>query len=373
MNRIRWRKVLAIATAWTLLGAGLVVHDHLAFLAFEGTLPEYGFGRSLVSTIAAAAIGGAISATLVVFLIKPRLRTRSFAAVVTAHTVTYVGITAALALVGAFAYAASALSRPVWDPATRSTATELFLGPFTLKALLFWTVAAALTSFLVEIFDVLGPGFARDFVLGRYHQPKTERRCFMFLDLRSSTGIAERLGHEGYYRLLNDFYADMTEAITDTRGQIYQYVGDEVVVSWKGDDGVDDAACVRCFFMVRRGIDRHADRYRSRYGLVPEFKASFHIGEVTAGEIGRLKRDIVFTGDVLNTASRIQERCNHHGVDTLLSEDLVALLPQDAGFRVVPVEEIELRGKAARTVLYTVTASAGVDRTGEEHVPWRTA
>lgn len=359
MNRIRWLKVLAITAGWTALAAGLVVHDHLAFLAFEGTLPEYEFWRSLASSVVAAMVGASTAAILVVFVIKHRLRTRSLATVVAAHTLTYVSVTGALTFAASFPYAASGLSRSVWDPVTRTAALELFLGPFTLKTLLFWTGVGALTSFLVEVFDVLGPGLAKDFVLGRYHRPKTERRCFMFLDLRSSTTIAERLGHGGYYRFLNDFYADTTEAIVQTRGEIYQYVGDEVIVSWTEAPGLAGGACVRCFFLVREAIARKAERYRERYGVVPGFKASFHVGEVTAGEIGLLKRDIVFTGDVLNTAARIQERCNRHGLDLLVSGELASLLPEDAGFALAPVEEIRLRGRTTPTVLYTATADAG--------------
>ena len=47
-----------------------------------------------------------------------------------------------------------------------------------------------------------------------------------------------------------------------------------------------------------------------QYGVVPEFKAGFHVGFATVGEIGVLKKIIAFSGDVLNTTSRIQSNCN---------------------------------------------------------------
>jgi adenylate cyclase len=54
----------------------------------------------------------------------------------------------------------------------------------------------------------------------------------MFVDLLSSTTIAEALGNEKYHNLLHDFYADITNPIIYNKGEIYQYVGDEVIVSW---------------------------------------------------------------------------------------------------------------------------------------------
>lgn len=38
----------------------------------------------------------------------------------------------------------------------------------------------------------------------------------MFLDLNSSTAIAEKLGDEKYHELLKDFFADITNPILDS-------------------------------------------------------------------------------------------------------------------------------------------------------------
>lgn len=64
------------------------------------------------------------------------------------------------------------------------------------------------------------------------------------------------------------------------------------------------------------------------YGLVPEFKAGAHSGEVIAAEIGDLKKGIVFSGDVLNTAARIQGECNRLGRRLLVSRELMEQLPR---------------------------------------------
>ncbi|WP_044220009.1 hypothetical protein [Chitinophaga pinensis] len=54
----------------------------------------------------------------------------------------------------------------------------------------------------------------------------------MFLDLNSSTTIAETLGDKRYHAFLKDIFTDITNPILDKKGEIYQYVSDEVIVAW---------------------------------------------------------------------------------------------------------------------------------------------
>ena len=86
-----------------------------------------------------------------------------------------------------------------------------------------------LLSFYVQINLLLGKGVLLKFLLGKYRKPISEHRIFMFLDLKSSTTLAERLGLENYYALLNDFFHEISEPVRTTGAEIYQYVGDEVV------------------------------------------------------------------------------------------------------------------------------------------------
>jgi adenylate cyclase len=87
---------------------------------------------------------------------------------------------------------------------------------------------------------------------------------------------------------------------------------------------------------------------------LPSFKAGVHCGKVTAGEIGSIKRDIVYSGDVLNTASRIQEKCNHYHVDFLVSGETLELMDETSNYAPVHLDTIELRGKEANIDLYTI-------------------
>ncbi|MDQ3683293.1 MAG: hypothetical protein M3352_09505 [Bacteroidota bacterium] len=97
----------------------------------------------------------------------------------------------------------------------------------------------------------------------------------MFLDINSSTSIAEQLGNETYHSLLKDFFSDITLPILENKGNIYQYVGDEVIVAWNYEDGKEDIHCLKCFFDMKLYIHKKKDKYLHRYGLVPLFKAGY--------------------------------------------------------------------------------------------------
>jgi adenylate cyclase len=82
-----------------------------------------------------------------------------------------------------------------------------------------------------------------------------------------------------------------------------------------------------------------------------------HYGKVSTGSVGTLKKEIIYTGDVLNTTSRIEGLCNKHGVDLLLSKSLVEKLPLEQAFIPKQIGEINLRGKSAEIMLFTVERS----------------
>jgi adenylate cyclase len=75
------------------------------------------------------------------------------------------------------------------------------------------------------------------------------------------------------------------------------------------------------------------------------------------GEIGLVKRDIAFSGEVVGTAARIQNRCNHLEVNLLISHQLKELLPWQ-GSRLVPEHrgDLLIKGKMQNLQLYTVVA-----------------
>jgi len=176
----------------------------------------------------------------------------------------------------------------------------------------------------------------------------------IIIDLKSSTTIAEKMNSEKYFGLLKELYNDITEPILNSHGEIYQYIGDEVVVTWTVEKGLADNNSLQCFFRITQVLQNRKGYYNSEYDLLPTFKAGLHIGEATVGEIGVIKKDIVFSGDVLNTTSRIQGECNNYDVNILLSSDLVERIHPNAEFQQIALGNILLKGKKENISLYTV-------------------
>src|SRR5205823_2896733 len=142
----------------------------------------------------------------------------------------------------------------------------------------------------------LGQNVLVNMISGKYTKPVEEDRIFMFLDLDASTTHAERLGNIRYHELLDDYVYDITKPILDHGGEIYQYVGDEVVVTWKMPRKKISMAPVECFFAISNRMEALAATYKEKYGFVPGFKAGLHYGTVITGEIGDVKKEIVFQG-----------------------------------------------------------------------------
>ncbi len=208
--------------------------------------------------------------------------------------------------------------------------------------------------FYSEISDNVGHGVLMNFFTGKYHKPIEEKRIFMFSDMKSSTTIAEQLGHIKYFELLREYYSDFSDAIMRYMGEVYQYIGDEIVISWKYEDGVRYNNCINCFFAMKEDLQKRADWYASVFGVAPSFKAALHVGNVTTGEIGALKKEIIFTGDVLNTTARIQGLCNQYDVGILISEDLIKGLNPGNGFQIESLGTTELKGKTEILELFTI-------------------
>ncbi|MEM1135499.1 MAG: adenylate/guanylate cyclase domain-containing protein [Bacteroidota bacterium] len=216
-------------------------------------------------------------------------------------------------------------------------------------------IALGVSLFYSEISENIGHRVLINFFTGKYHTPKEENRIFMFADMKSSTSIAEKIGHVKYFELLKEYYFDLSDAIVKYSGEVYQYVGDEIVVSWEFKAGIRDNNCIKCFFAMKKDLKKRTDWYMKSFGVLPEFKAGYHFGKVTTGEIGALKKEIIFTGDVLNATARIQGLCNHYQVDLLVSNDLKKNLELATEFKVNLLGENELRGKTEKIKLCTVT------------------
>ena len=225
------------------------------------------------------------------------------------------------------------------------------VSPFTIDAVfrnsIIFSIAMAVFGNLVILMGtLLGFGTLKSLLTGRYVQPRREQRAFLLIDLKDSTGLAERLGSIRFHEVLNEFFRDISDAALECGAEIHKYVGDEAILTWPGT-AVADGECLACPFVARDFIAANVGRYRERFGVVPEFRAALHCGEIVAGEIGDVRREIAYVGDTLNVGARLLEAAKTLGHDVLVSTELLQRTTLPADVRAEPLPTLTVRGRAA--------------------------
>ena len=219
-------------------------------------------------------------------------------------------------------------------------------------------VISIISIAVLQIRRLHRPGDLIKYVTGRYHLPEEVDKIFLFIDLKSSTAIAEKLGNTKYSSFLIDYFHDMTGAILMSKAEIYQYIGDEIILTWSFKQGVKHARCINCFFDILTAIEWNRDHYLKKYGVHPEFKAALHAGNVSVTWIGTIKKEIVYHGDVLNTTSRIQEECNKYSQKFLISEYMLQNVEIPEYLRSEFVAELQLKGKEKKVKIFGLKSIA---------------
>jgi adenylate cyclase len=215
-----------------------------------------------------------------------------------------------------------------------------------------WITIFIMTQMLIEINEKYSPGVYFDIVMGKYIKPRNERRIIMFMDLKDSTPIAEKLGHTKYFRFIRDFIYFVSTSLLEYNGRIYQYVGDEIVVSWMySPENVQK--CLDALIDARRRLQKHSDEFKHRYNMQPEFRVGIHVGEVTVGEIGVIKRDLAMSGDTMNTTARIRTACSELNQKFIVSKDFSDELNMKA-WQCESLGFVDLKGKRDSIELFAL-------------------
>ncbi len=235
-------------------------------------------------------------------------------------------------------------NEPGWWRSNR--AFWVFIAYFGLFSIVF--------SFLKIARERFGRGTFFRILVGKYAKPIEENRIFMFLDLKSSTTIAEQIGNLAYSAFIRDCFLDLNNIIAKFDAEIYQYVGDEAVLCWKYNKGIRRNNCVALFFEFQKRLQQRGHYYQGKFGLIPEFKAGLHGGKLVVVEVGSVKKDLAYHGDVINTAARIQGQCNKFGENLLVSGDLLRDMKIGKGYLSKKISGLKLRGKSKEMDLFSI-------------------
>jgi len=359
-KKIQLRQLFALIVAWQVAAVLISVYDHFVMHAAFVTIHDasYSFPAYVMFNMVAALLGGIIAGPIIIFWVNEKFLNKPYGVSILLVVIFFLTITTFLILLMGIFYTSYTTGVSFGEEGFWERYNPYIFSLFQLKKLLAWSVIVALTQLALQMDRKFSHGVLWKIILGKYHLPKEENHIFMFADLSDSTTIAEAIGDEKYHMLLRDFFSDITNAIIDNEGTIYQYVGDQVIVSWKIEKNGAGNHCVQCFFDMKKSIEDKKETYMKNYGVVPVFKAGIHLGKVIAGEIGIIKRDITYSGDVLNTTSRIQGKCGELDVNLLASDDLLELVTLQPGFISKYMGSIKLKGKKNEIGLHAIFVSA---------------
>ena len=350
---VQWLAIVITTIATNVLGS---VYNYFLYQlpTIEKLSPSYSFSTELTMNVVAGFIVGGLIGAFMVYYVQDRFSDKPYGYTIIVLLSGVFGVLLVVSLAFMIPYVMIITGKPITDPASRVLFQKLFFYQVNPSLFVIFPLVV-LQQLMLQISNKFGPGVFWKMALGTYYRPKTEDRIFMFLDLNSSTTIAEQLGNERYHDLLKEFFADITNSILDHGGEIYQYLGDGIIINWNTHADQRDLSCIHCFFDMRKEIKSHSDKYLNKFGVVPTFKAGLHSGKVVVGEIGIIKRDITYSGDVLNTCARIQGMCHELKSDVLVSNDFMKTVSLPAQFVSAAAGVFRLKGKEREVELYVLS------------------
>lgn len=312
---------------------------------------EVYLGENIVVALIAAIPFGAFLG-IIDFFVEKRLRGRSLGIEILIKGVLYL---AAWYLVGLIAYTIGTAMEARFVDSPVLKYTELFSGNVFYATSIYTAIMIIIISFIKQMNKKFGPGVLMPMLFGKFRKPGVEKRIFLFMDLKDSTTYAERLGHIKFSEMIQDCFLDVNRVLPPFNAEIYQYVGDEVVLSWRSEEGLRNINCIKFLFAFQNHLQKKKDYYEEKYGFLPQFKAGANIGSITVAEVGDIKREIAYHGDTINTAARIQSVCNSYGKPFIISEELKNQMEWDESFTAEFLDSIKLKGKEKEVKLFSVS------------------
>jgi len=312
----------------------------------------------MLDNILLAILGAIIFGTilgLVDYFVEPRLKGRSLGIEIIIKGVLYL---VAWFLMTSVTFAIGSSIEALFIISPELTYTDIFPENMFRVSSIYTAIMIVIISFIKQMNNKFGPGILIPMLLGRFRKPRIEQRIFLFIDLKDSTTYAEKLGHIKFSEMIQDCFLDVNKVIPPFNAEIYQYVGDEVVLSWSGSEGLRKMNNIKFFFAFQSYLQRRKEHYEEKYGFVPQFKAGANIGNITVAEVGDYKREIAYHGDTINTAARIQSVCNTYGKSFIISEELKDQIEWDDSFTTEFLDSIKLKGKEKEVKLYSISATS---------------
>lgn len=351
------KKICFLICFWELCAIFIALYD-ASVLGFQSEVggEDYSLIRNMVSAMIVCFLGTSILGSIEVLFFGKLFRKKPLGLSLLIKTAVYMTFIIFFTSLATVIIYSAELDKPFYSFYIIRLYLSNYLKIRMGMIIVYWSIVCFLALFMLQISKKYGQGVLSSFFYGKYHKPKEAKRIFLMMDLKSSTTYAEQLGHLKYSRLIQDCFYDLTDIILDHEAKVYQYVGDEVVLTWDTKNGIHQGNCIKTYFAYDQLLQSKTDYYQNQYGVVPEFKASINMGTVTVAEVGELKKELAYHGDVLNTAKRIQDNCNQYQKKLLISEKVKEKFASEELFDFEFLGNVHLKGKEKTVNIYAVNS-----------------
>jgi adenylate cyclase len=251
--------------------------------------------------------------------------------------------------------------RDMLSPETRDAVVELMLHPEFLALTVFTIFSSFIISFFRYVTKKFGLRSMLNALLGKYQHPIEEERIFMFIDLKSATVMAETMGTIKYSSFLREYFHYISNICVENNGEVYQFAGDGVILTWKLSQNRSKPRCINCVFDIQDCLIKTRYRFVEEFGVYPEFKVALHAGMVIATEVGGYGSEMAFHGDTLNTTARLQSLCNLLKKDFLITQYLLNKLPDLEDVLIESQGNFQLKGKSRDIEVFSIRADTGLE------------
>ena len=168
-------------------------------------------------------------------------------------------------------------------------------------------------------------------------------------DAKNYTQLAENLDPQTLGQLMNRYYEALFTPVRNNGGVISDVIGDAMLAIWAAK--TTDASLRLRACQTALAITRSVEHFNSVSGHAPmHTRIGLHAGQLMLGNIGALDHfEYRAVGDIVNTASRIEELNKKLGSTVLVSEDVISGLD---GFITRQLGSFRLAGKQHPVIIH---------------------
>jgi adenylate cyclase len=169
----------------------------------------------------------------------------------------------------------------------------------------------------------------------------------MFVDMRGSTALGERVLAYDVVFILNRFFTELSSALTASHGHYAQFAGDGLMALYGLEPERKSRACTDALAgaqeMFRR-IENLNQQLQREFGETVQMGIGIHGGDAIVGTMGPPKTPLLTAvGDNINIAARLESQTKVLGCDLIVS--VQTLEAEGIDYAAGKVQEVEVRGR----------------------------